>query len=65
MLLCLFEKNRLKILIEKKGYFLTKFYFYIKCSMEISGKRLFHFHQETSSLIGNQTNHRTNMFLPY
>ena len=30
--------------------------------MEISGKGLFHFYQQPSSLIGNQTNHRTNMF---
>ena len=33
--------------------------------MEISGKGLLHFDQETSSLIGNQTYHRTNMFSPY
>ena len=33
--------------------------------MEISGKGLPHFDQETSSLIGNQTYHRTNMFSPY
>ena len=33
--------------------------------MEISGKGLFHFDQETSSLIGNQTYHRTNMSSPY
>ena len=33
--------------------------------MEISGKGVLNFHQETPSLIGNQTNHRTNMFLPY
>ena len=33
--------------------------------MEISGKGLLHFHQETSSLIGYHNNHRTNMFLPY
>ena len=33
--------------------------------MEISGKGLLHFYQDTSSLLGNQTNHRTNMFLPY
>ena len=36
-----------------------------KSSMEISGKGLLHFDQETSSLIGNQTYHRTNMFSPY
>ena len=28
--------------------------------MEISGKGLLYFYQQTSSLIGNQTNHRTN-----
>ena len=33
--------------------------------MEISGKGLLHFDQESSSLIGNQTYQRTNMFLPY
>ena len=33
--------------------------------MEISGKGLLHFYQETSSLMGRQANHRTNMFLPY
>ena len=33
--------------------------------MEISGKGLLHFDLETSSLIGNQTYHRTNMFSPY
>ena len=39
----------------EKGVFLTK-------SMVTYGKELLHFYQETSSLIGNQTNHRTNMF---
>ena len=38
---------------------------YIKRSMEISGKGFLHFYQQALSLIGNQTNHRTNMFLPY
>ena len=33
--------------------------------MEISGKGLLQFDQETSSLIGNQTYHRTNKFSPY
>ena len=33
--------------------------------MEISGKGLLHFYQETSSLIGNQTYHRTNIISPY
>ena len=33
--------------------------------MEISGKGLLHFDQETLSLVGNQTFHRTNMFWPY
>ena len=33
--------------------------------MEISGKELLYVHQETSSLIGNRTNHRTNIYLPY
>ena len=39
--------------------------FNIKCSMEFSGKGLLHFYHETSSLIDNETNHRTNMFSPY
>ena len=30
--------------------------------MEISGKGLFHFYQQPSSLKGNQTNYRTNVF---
>ena len=46
----------------KKGIFLTKIHFYIKHSMEISGKGLLHSYQQASSLIGNQTNQRTNMF---
>ena len=33
--------------------------------MEISGKGELHFHQDTPSLIGNQTNHRINMFSLY
>ena len=33
--------------------------------MEISGKGFLHFYQQASSLIGNQTNYRTNVFLPY
>ena len=64
VLWCLIEKNVFKFGVEKMGI-LTKFHFYIKCSMEISGKGLLHFDQETSSLIGNQTYHRTNMFSPY
>ena len=46
----------------EKGVFLAKFHFYIKSSMGISGKGVLHFHQETPSLIGYQTNRRTNMF---
>ena len=33
--------------------------------MEISGKGLLHFDHETSSLISNQTDHRTNVISPY
>ena len=33
--------------------------------MEISGKGVLNFHQETPSLIGNQTTQGTNIFLPY
>ena len=60
MLWCLVEKSSLNLVL-KKEIFLTKFQFYLKRSMEISGKGFLHFCQETSSLIGNQTYHRTNM----
>ena len=60
----LIEKIALKLGFEK-GYFVTKFHFYIKRSMEISGKGLLQFDQETSSLIGYQLYHRTKMFSPY
>ena len=56
------EKFVLKFGFEK-GVFLTKLHFYIKRSMEISGKGLLHFYQQPSFMIGNQTNHRTNAFL--
>ena len=61
---CLIGKFVLKFGFEK-GVFLTKFHFYIMRTMEISGKGFLQFYQQASSLIGNQTNHRTNMFLPY
>ena len=48
----------------KKGIFFSKFPFYIRRSVEISGMGVLHF-QETPSLIGNQTNHRANMLLSY
>ena len=64
LLLCLIEKFVLKFGFEIK-VILTKFHFYIKRSMEISGKGLLYFDQKASSLIGNQTNHRTNMCVPY
>ena len=48
----------------EKRVILAKFHFYIKCSMEISGKGLLHFYEETPSLIRNQTNHRMNLFTP-
>ena len=61
----LIEKIVLKFGL-KKGYFLTNFHFYIKRSMDISGKGLLYFfYLQASSLIGNQTNHRTNICLPY
>ena len=60
----LIEKNVFKFGFEK-GVYLTKFQFYIKRSMDISGKEWLHFYQETVSLIGNQPYHRTNMFLPH
>ena len=58
LLWCLIEKFVLKFGFEKK-VFLTKLHFYIKRSMEISGKGLLLFYQQPSSVIGNQTNHRT------
>ena len=64
LLLCLIEKIVLKFVFEKKGVFLKKIHFYLKRSMEISGKGFLQFYQQASSLIGNQTNHRTSMFLP-
>ena len=66
VLWCLIEKINLKFGFEKEVFFfLSKFHFYIKRTMEISGKGLLHFDQETLSLIGNQTYHRTDMFSPY
>ena len=47
----LIEKFVLKFGFEKRGI-LTKIHFYIKRSMEISGKGLLHFYQQASSLIG-------------
>ena len=64
LLWCLIEKFDLNVAL-KKSVFLTKIHFYIKRSMEIYGKGLLHFYQQESSLMGNQTNHRTNMFIPY
>ena len=64
VLWCLIEKIALKFGFEKRGIF-NKIPFLIKRSREISGKGLLHFDQETLSLIGNQTYHRTNMFSPY
>ena len=64
LLCCLIEKFILKIGFEK-GVFLKKSHFYIKHSMEISGKGLRHFYNQASSLIGNQTNQGANMILPY
>ena len=52
VLWCLIE-NVFFNLVLKKGVSLTKFHFYIKHSMEISGKGLLHFHQESSSLVSN------------
>ena len=59
---CLIVKNVLKLVL-KKGVFLTKLYFFIKRSMEISGKGLLNIFQQISSLMGNQTNHMTNVFI--
>ena len=64
LLCCLIEKFVIKIGFEKRGI-LTIIQFYIKRSMEISGKGLLYFYQQASSLIGNQTYQRTNMCLPY
>ena len=50
-------------MVLKKSIF-NKIPFYIKRSTEISGVGL-HFYQQASSLIGYQTNQRTNPFLSY
>ena len=55
-------KFLLKFGFEKRGIFFLKFYFYIKRSMEISGKGLLYFYQQASTMIDNQTNHITNRF---
>ena len=69
LLWCLVEIFALKFGFNKRGIYLKKKQkkktFYIKRSMEIIGKGLLYFYQQASSLIGNQTNHRTNMCLPY
>ena len=62
VLWCLIEKNSSLNLVLKKVVSLTKFYLNIKRFMDISGKGLLYFHQETSSLISSQTNHRTYIF---
>ena len=64
LLWCLIEKSSSNLVL-KKGVFLAKFHFYMKRSKEISGKGFLQFYQQASSLICNQTNHRTSMFLPY
>ena len=64
VLWCLVENIVFKFDFVKRGIF-AKLHFYIKRPMEISGKGVLHFQQETPSLIGSQTNLRTNMFLPY
>ena len=48
VLWCLIENVVFKFGFEK-GVSLTKFHFYIKRSMEISGKGLLHFHRESSN----------------
>ena len=65
LLWCLVEKFALKFGFDKRGIYFLKINFYIKRSMEIIGKRLLYFYQQATSLIGNQTIHRTNMCLPY
>ena len=64
VLWCLIEEMSLSLVL-KQRVFLTKFHFYIERSMEISERGWLYFYQETSSLIGNQTYHRTNMFSPH
>ena len=61
LLWCLIETIVLKFGFEKR-VFLTVFDFYIKRPMEISGKGLLYFYKQTSSLMGNKPNQRTNMF---
>ena len=64
LLWCWIEKFVSKFGFEKRGI-VNKIHFYIKRSMESSGKEPRHFYQQASSLIGYQTNHGTNMILPY
>ena len=64
LLWCLLEKIFLIFGFEKRDIF-NKFPFLHKAFHGISGKGLPYFYQETSSLIINQTNQRTNMCLPY
>ena len=62
LLWCLIGNIVLEFGFEKRGI-LNKIPFYIKRSMEISGKGLLiFFYKNTSSLMGNQANHRTHMF---
>ena len=60
----LIEKIALKFGFEKRGIF-NKIPFLHKAFHGDFWKGLLHFDQEASSLIGNQTYHRTNMFSPY
>ena len=49
---CWIEKMSLNVVLKKRGIF-NRIQFYIKRSMDISGKGLLHLYQETSSLIGS------------
>ena len=55
-----FKKSSSNSFLKKECF--KKNPFCIKCSMQISGKVLLHFHQESLFLISHQTYHRKNMF---
>ena len=64
VLWCLIEHIIYKFGFEKRGI-LTKLHYNIKHYMDIFRKGLLYFYQETSFLINDLTNHRTNMCSPY
>ena len=64
LLWCLIENIVLEFGFEKMGIF-NKIPFLHKAFHGDIWKAITSFYQATSSMMGNQANHRTNMFLPY